>query len=387
MCRCGASAWNEDPRRPRTPAPAAPRVHPARSPGRTRPRGRTPSRSVGGAHLEAGGGDQGQDLGAVETLRVVPDPPGLGDVTGQSLGQDRRVPLSHHETERSPGPEHACHGRERLRGILDHLEHLVADHEIRTGGADHLDQLRGVTLDRRHPVGQTLLGGAALQRGQRVRAGVDDPYPVADGSQLHRHAARAATQVHDVATGMVDRPRGQLRGEHVVQVRLGHGSAATQVRHFVLLRLRLTREAIRTIGVAPTGGTCCTSPIGRPGTHGGRGPSVPGPARARRRESLRRSDHHRRPGLPQVLNRNRVRTRDHATRRCRHSVEERRPGASCRDRNVVPVRRSRCGHSPQPMSNTSNVVAIGTPSRVPAGRAAPSRNSRGSKNSQPSPSM
>jgi hypothetical protein len=41
----------------------------------------------------------------------------------------------------------------------------------------------------------------------------------------------------------------------------------------------------------------------------------------------------------------------------------------------------------QPMLNTSNAVAIGTPNRVPAWRAPLSKNSSGSKNSHPSPSM
>ena len=42
---------------------------------------------------------------------------------------------------------------------------------------------------------------------------------------------------------------------------------------------------------------------------------------------------------------------------------------------------------PQARENASKVAAIGTPSLVPAARAPPSRNSSGSKCSQPRPSM
>jgi hypothetical protein len=42
---------------------------------------------------------------------------------------------------------------------------------------------------------------------------------------------------------------------------------------------------------------------------------------------------------------------------------------------------------PNPMLKTSNVVAMGTPNRVPAWRAPLSKNSAGSKDSHPSPSM
>ena len=174
---------------------------------------------------------------AIEALGIVPGASSLRDVTRQGLGQHGRVPLGHQQTERSTRSQDTRHGGERLLGVVDHLEHLVADHQIRTRGADHVDELGGIALDRRHPVGQTLLGRTPLQRGQRVRTGIDDPHPVAARPQLHRHPAGAATQVHDVPAGMVDRPVGQLGGEDVVQVRLGDGSAATQVRHVVLLRL------------------------------------------------------------------------------------------------------------------------------------------------------
>jgi hypothetical protein len=49
--------------------------------------------------------------------------------------------------------------------------------------------------------------------------------------------------------------------------------------------------------------------------------------------------------------------------------------------------RSNQAQSPQPMLKTSNVAAMGTPKRVPACRAPLSKNSAGSKDSHPSPSM
>ena len=45
------------------------------------------------------------------------------------------------------------------------------------------------------------------------------------------------------------------------------------------------------------------------------------------------------------------------------------------------------GQSPQPIGNTSNPTACATPMRCPVAREIPSRNSAGSKCSQPSPSM
>lgn len=45
------------------------------------------------------------------------------------------------------------------------------------------------------------------------------------------------------------------------------------------------------------------------------------------------------------------------------------------------------GQSPQPIRNTSNATACGTPIRLPVDRDIPSRNSAGSKSAQPRPSM
>ena len=75
-------------------------------------------------------------------------------------------------------------------------------------GLDDVEQAGGVALDARGP-STPALGGAALQRGQRVGAGVDHGDPVAEPGERDREAAGAAADVEDVEDRGVGR-RGEL---------------------------------------------------------------------------------------------------------------------------------------------------------------------------------
>ena len=74
----------------------------------------------------------------------------------------------------------------------------MAQHHVVAAALDHVEEAVGVALDAPHPVGDAGLGGAALQREQRVGAGVDDGDPVAEAGDGHREVAAAAAGVEDV---------------------------------------------------------------------------------------------------------------------------------------------------------------------------------------------
>lgn len=74
----------------------------------------------------------------------------------------------------------------------------MAEHRVVAAAPDHVEEAVRVALDALHAVGDTGLGGAALQREQRVRAGVDDGDAVTEAGDGHREVAAAASGVEDV---------------------------------------------------------------------------------------------------------------------------------------------------------------------------------------------
>ena len=88
--------------------------------------------------------------------------------------------------------------RDALGGVVHVLQDAVAEHDVVAAALDHVEEAVGVALDAPHPVGDPGLGGAALQREQRVRAGVDDGDAVAEAGDGHREVAAAAPGVEDV---------------------------------------------------------------------------------------------------------------------------------------------------------------------------------------------
>ena len=74
----------------------------------------------------------------------------------------------------------------------------MAQHRVVAAALDDVEEAVGVALDALHAVGDAGLGGAALQREQRVRAGVDDGDAVAEAGDGHREVAAAASGVEDV---------------------------------------------------------------------------------------------------------------------------------------------------------------------------------------------
>jgi hypothetical protein len=74
----------------------------------------------------------------------------------------------------------------------------MAQHGVVATALDHVEQAVRVALDAPDPFGDAGLGGPALQREQRVRAGVDDGDAVAEAGDGNGEVAAAATGVEDV---------------------------------------------------------------------------------------------------------------------------------------------------------------------------------------------
>ena len=95
--------------------------------------------------------------------------------------------------------------------VVDHLEHRVAEHQVDAARLDQAGERVAVALHRPYPVGDPGVGGPAGQRGERVRAGVDDRDVVA----RPRPAARRTRRCRRPRRGRsASRPAGQLAAQH-----------------------------------------------------------------------------------------------------------------------------------------------------------------------------
>lgn len=74
----------------------------------------------------------------------------------------------------------------------------MAQHHVVAAALDDVEQVMDIALDAVDPVGHTGLGGAALQREERVGAGVDHGDAVPELGHGHREVAAAAAGVEDV---------------------------------------------------------------------------------------------------------------------------------------------------------------------------------------------
>ena len=133
--------------------------------------------------------------------RVVEQRQRLGDVAGHGAGDDRGVPLGDQEREPAAGAEHLADRGQCGGGVVDHLEHAVAEHHVGAGGTGQLEQGAEVTLLAGDL--DAVLAGPAGQGGQGVGAGVDHGDPVAEPGHPDREAAGAAADVEDVEPGLV----------------------------------------------------------------------------------------------------------------------------------------------------------------------------------------
>ena len=110
------------------------------------------------------------------------------------------------QAEGAAGAEHPADRGQRGGGILDHLEHPVAEHHV--GSLDQAGEPVDIALDAGDL--DPDLAGPAVQRGQGVGAGVDHGDPVAELGDPDREAAGAAADVEHVA-GTLPRAPGAAR--------------------------------------------------------------------------------------------------------------------------------------------------------------------------------
>ena len=97
-----------------------------------------------------------------------------------------------------PGRSTEAMVAERGGGVVDDVEHAVAEHQVDgTGRSTSVGQVGEVALLAGDPVGDVGLAGSPVERGERVGAGVDDLDPVAELGEGYGEAAGAATDVDD----------------------------------------------------------------------------------------------------------------------------------------------------------------------------------------------
>ena len=86
-------------------------------------------------------------------------------------------------------------GRDGPGRVVDDLEQAVAQHEVRRAGRDDVAERVRIPLHRANPVVHPGVARPALQRGQGVRAGVDDRHHAPESRERHRPRAAAAADV------------------------------------------------------------------------------------------------------------------------------------------------------------------------------------------------
>jgi hypothetical protein len=76
---------------------------------------------------------------------------------------------------------------------------MAAD-EVGIGVGVDLEQVCGVALDGHNPIGDPGVAGSTVQRGQRVKAGIDDRDVMTELGQWDRQTAGATAKVQDAQT-------------------------------------------------------------------------------------------------------------------------------------------------------------------------------------------
>ena len=101
------------------------------------------------------------------------------------------------QADHAPGPERRCDRAERGDGVLDDLQHAVAEHQVGGAGGDQALHRRQVSLPTLDQITHTALGCPPVEGGQRIGARIDDGDAVAALRQRNREPPGAATGVQD----------------------------------------------------------------------------------------------------------------------------------------------------------------------------------------------
>lgn len=116
----------------------------------------------------------------------------------EGTGEHGAAQARREEAENALGAQRVHHVAHAVGGVVHVLQDPVAQHDVVATALDDVEEAVGVALDTLDTVGDPGLGGPALQREQRVRAGVDDGDTVAESGHGHREVAAAASGVEDV---------------------------------------------------------------------------------------------------------------------------------------------------------------------------------------------
>ena len=160
---------------------------------------------------QPGAFDQSRDAGCVKTpwqgVRRAPSTViagegalGLGELAGERAGQHGGDAGSDHEADVSAVGEHLGDGSQGRRGVIDELQRAMAAHEVGVGVWVDLKQVCGVSLYGHDALADPGVTGSTVQRGQRVKAGVDDRDVMAELGQRNGQTTSATAKVDDPQT-------------------------------------------------------------------------------------------------------------------------------------------------------------------------------------------
>ena len=116
--------------------------------------------------------------------RVGEQPARLGQPAGRDASDDSSNPVGREDARHPTGPQHRCHRGQRSGGVVDDLQHAVTQHQVDRSGRDELSEAGGIPLNGPDLPTRPAFGSAAFQRGQRVRARVDDGDPMPELGEL-----------------------------------------------------------------------------------------------------------------------------------------------------------------------------------------------------------
>jgi len=157
---------------------------------------------------QSGAFDESSDAGCVEasqqgisrtpsTIVTGERALGLGELAGKCSGQHGGDTGGDHEADVSAVGEHTGDGSHGRRRVIDELQRTMAAHEVGVGIWVDLEQVCGVALHGLDSLGDPGVASSAIQRGQRVEAGVDDRDVMTELGQWNGQTAGATAKIDD----------------------------------------------------------------------------------------------------------------------------------------------------------------------------------------------
>src|SRR5690606_12604143 len=155
--------------------------------------------------------------GGDDTLRRGQQLASLVQPSGQCPAEHRGVPVGHQDRDGAVGGGDRGQCRQRRLRVVDDLEQSVRQHQVGRTLRDHRGQRLDVLGDHRDAGRDTLVLGAPVQRGHRIRVRLHHRDGAARLRQRHRPTAATSADVDDRGLLPASLPSGrQLGAQHPV---------------------------------------------------------------------------------------------------------------------------------------------------------------------------